>query len=87
MPPAQRQAYLKICDEQLFKNYGEPYDVASTIFSKFETADFKPEKLRDDMTGKRIFFAKKLDVMNEEFDTYVGAMVADLIYRQHVLRS
>ena len=25
--------------------------------------------------------------MNEEFDSYMGALVADLIYRQHVLRS
>ena len=32
-------------------------------------------------------FHKKLDVMNEEFDTYVGALVADLIFRQYTLRQ
>jgi len=26
-------------------------------------------------------------VINEEFDTYVGAMVADLILKQHTLRA
>ena len=39
------------------------------------------------MTGASILFSKKLDVMNEEFDTYLGALVADLIYKQHVLRA
>ena len=39
------------------------------------------------MTQAKVFFAKKLDVMNEEFDTYLGALVADLIFKQHTLRS
>ena len=25
--------------------------------------------------------------MNDEFDTYIGAIVADLVYKQHVLRE
>ena len=63
------------------KKYGEPYDVAANIFKDFETKDFRARKLRDDLTGARVMFHKKLDVMNEEFDTYVGALVADLIFR------
>lgn len=73
--------------EQLEKNYGEPYDVAANIFKDFETKDFRSKKLRDEMCGKRVMFVKKLDVMNEEFDSYVGSLVADLIFRQHTLRS
>lgn len=63
------------------KKYGEPLDVATHIFKEFETEDYKAKKLRDDLTAQKVFFAKKLDVMNEEFDSYVGALVADLIYR------
>lgn len=79
--PTQKIAYENIMDERLAKKYGEPYDVAATIFKDFETKDFRARKLRDNLTGGRVFFHKKLDVMNEEFDTYVGALVADLIFR------
>lgn len=39
------------------------------------------------MTAQELWFGKKLDVVNEEFDAYIGALVADLILRQHVLRT
>ena len=39
------------------------------------------------MTAAAVLFSRKLDVMNEEFDTYMGALVADLIYKQHILRD
>ena len=55
--------------------------MAATIFKDFETKEFRARKLRDDLTGAKVMFHKKLDVMNEEFDTYIGAMVADLIFR------
>ena len=74
-------------DEHLAKHYGEPYDVAANIFKEFETKAYRARRLRDDLTGMKVLFAKKLDVMNEEFDTYIGAILADLIYRQHILRS
>ena len=28
-----------------------------------------------------------MDVMSEEFDSYIGALVADLIFKQHFLRT
>lgn len=76
-----------MAEEILSKHYGEPYDYASQIFKEFETKQYRSQRLRDDMTGASILFSKKLDVMNEEFDTYLGALVADLIYKQHVLRA
>ena len=85
--PAQKAAYENIQDERLEKKYGEPYDVAANIFKDFETKDFRARRLRDDLTGQRVMFHKKLDVMNEEFDTYVGSLVADLIFRQYTLRQ
>ena len=77
----QKIAYENITDERLAKKYGEPYDVAANIFKEFETKDFRARRLKDDLTGAKVLFHKKLDVMNEEFDTYVGALVADLIFR------
>ena len=74
-------------DEVLAKKYGEPIDVANAVFEEYEKDDYKSKILKVDMTGSKILFAKKLDVMNEEFDTYVGALVADLIYKQHTLRT
>ena len=76
-----------IADLHLSKQYGEPYDVAAEVFKEFETRPFRTRRLRDNMTGARVFFCKKLDVINEEFDTYVGALVADLIFKQHQLRK
>ena len=70
-----------MCDEVLEKKYGEPLDVATAVFAEFETKEYKSRKLREDMTGAHVLFAKKLDVMNEEFDTHMGALVADLIYK------
>lgn len=85
--PKEREAYEKMFEEVLSKKYGEPIDIAQHIFAEFETKDYKHKLLRNDLTAKNILFSKKLDVMNEEFDQLVGAMVADLIYKQHVLRS
>ena len=31
-------------------------------------------------------FTRKLEVMNEEFDTYIGALIADMILRQYLRR-
>ena len=87
LPLSQRDIYKKMADEVMSKKYGEPIDVATHIFREFEAPAYKCRMLRDDMTGAEILYHKKLDVMNEEFDTYIGALVADLIYKQHILRS
>ena len=86
LSPQLRKAYESMHEEVLSKKYGEPLDVATSIFKEFETKAYKAERLRDDLTGNQVLFAKKLDVMNEEFDTHIGAIVADLIFRQHTLR-
>ena len=44
-------------------------------------------RVRDNLTEKRVMFTKKLEVMNDEFDTYIGALVADLIFKQHLQRK
>ena len=66
------------------KKNGEPLDVATHIFSEFETKDYKAPRVRDNLTGARVMFTKKLEVMNEEFDTYIGALVADMIFKQYL---
>ena len=43
--------------------------------------------MRDNYTGARIFFTKKLEVMNDEFDTYIGALIADMIFKQYLKRK
>ena len=67
--------------EHVSKKNGEPLDVATNIFSEFETKIFKAPRVRDNITGKRVLFTKKLEVMNEEFDTYIGALIADMIFK------
>ena len=81
LPPGQRKAYEAMCEEVLSQKYGEPLDVAKAVFAEFETDEFKSGVLKTDMTAAHILFAKKLDVMNDEFDTHVGALVADLIFK------
>lgn len=39
------------------------------------------------MTAQKLLFTKKLDVINDEFDNYIGALVADQIFKSHILRS
>ena len=39
------------------------------------------------MAGKRIMFPRKLEKLNDEFDTWAGALVADLIFKQHIMRG
>ena len=48
---------------------------------------YKSDKLKVEMTSDKLWFGKKLDVINEEFDAYIGAAVADLILKQHTLRE
>ena len=55
--------------------------MATNIFSEFETKDYKAPRVRDNITGARVLFTKKLEVMNEEFDTYIGALIADMIFK------
>ena len=55
-------------NEHVSKKNGEPLDVATNIFSEFETKDYKAPRVRDNITGARVLFTKKLEVMNEEFD-------------------
>lgn len=62
-------------------------DVATNIFSEFETKDYKAPRVRDNITGARVLFTKKLEVMNEEFDTYIGALIADTIFKQYLQRK
>ena len=73
--------------EHVSKKNGEPLDVATNIFSEFETKIFKAPRVRDNITGKRVLFTKKLEVMNEEFDTYIGALIADMIFKQYLQRK
>ena len=70
-----------MADEVVGKKFGEPLDVATHIFREFETKAYKCKMLRDELTGADVLFHKKLNVMNEEFDTYIGALVAELIYK------
>lgn len=39
------------------------------------------------MTAQKLWFAQKLNVINDEFDSYIGALVASLVLKQHCLRS
>ena len=62
-------------------------DVATTIFKEFETEDYKVPCVKDNLTGARVLFTKKLEVMNDEFDSYIGALVADMIFKQYLQRK
>ncbi len=44
-------AYEQMETEVLSKKYGEPLDIATHIFKKFETEDFKHKLLRNDLTS------------------------------------
>lgn len=87
LPPSQKKAYDVMCKEVIAKMYGEPLDIASAVFTEFEKPEYKSGHFKTDMTGAHILFAKKMDVMNDEFDAHMGALVADLIFKQHTLRS
>ena len=57
------------------------------MFKEYETKEFKVPRVRDNKTAARVMFTRKLEVMNEEFDTYIGALIADLILRQYLRRE
>ena len=87
LPFAEKLSYEKMLDENIGKKFGEPYDIAAEIFREFEGKPFRSKQLRHNLTAARVLFSKKLDVMNDEFDTFIGALVADLIYKQHLMRG
>ena len=62
-------------------------DVAENIFKEFETKAYDSDKLKINMTAKKLWFDRKLEVMNDEFDSYIGALVASLVLKQHSLRA
>ena len=62
-------------------------DAATSKFSHYEKKEYRSERLRTNLTGARVLFSRKLDIMNEEFDTYIGALLADLIFKNAVVRS
>lgn len=43
--------------------------------------------MKVNLTTEKLWFAQKLDAINEEFDSYIGALIARLVLKQHTLRS
>ena len=87
LPPVQRAAFEAMYDKVLSKKHGEPLDVAENIFKEYQTKEYDSDKLRINMTTKKLWFDRKLEVMNDEFDSYIGALVASLVLKQHCLRA
>ena len=85
LPRKQRKAYMKMVEHSIDKIYGEPLEFANKVFEGFETSDFKSKRLREDLCHRNILFNKKLDVMNDEFDEFIGALVAQLIFQQCII--
>ena len=67
---------MKMVENSIEKIYGEPLEFANKVFENFDTSSFRSKRLREDLCHKNILFNKKLDVMNDEFDEFVGALVA-----------
>ena len=80
LPRKQKKAYLKMLENSIEKKFGEPLDMATKVFQDFETKDFKAKRLREDLCHRNVIFNKKLDVMNDEFDEFIAALVAQLIF-------
>ena len=80
----QKASYDNLQSEHIAKRYGEPLDVATTIFKDYQTKQFNVKRVKNNYVGQRVMFTKKLEVMNDEFDTYIGALVADLMFKQHL---
>ena len=76
---------MKMVENSISKIYGEPLEFANKVFENFETDDFRSRRLQEDLCHKNILFNKKLDVMNDEFDEYIGALVAQLMFQQVVI--
>ena len=85
LPAKQRSAYLKMVEGSIDRKYGDPLDFAEEIFKPFEGENFKSKRLREDLCHRNVLFNKKLDVMNDEFDDHIAALVAQLIFQQVVL--
>ena len=76
---------MRMVEHSIDKIYGEPLEFANRVFEGFETSDFKSKRLREDIVHRNILFNKKLDVMNDEFDEFIGALVAQLIFQQCII--
>ena len=80
LPTKQRKAYSKMVDNAIGRSHGEPLEFAHKVFEGIESKDFETRPLREDLVYRNMVFSKKLDVMNDEFDEYIGALVAQLIF-------
>ena len=76
LPRKQRKAYLKMVESTIEQKHGEPLDFANEVFKAFEGKDFRSKRLREDLCHRNVLFNKKLDVMNDEFDELIAALVA-----------
>jgi hypothetical protein len=82
-----QKKYKKLVDEKIENLLGDPLTIAQEMLAPFETPAFKSEKLVNDLYHKNVLFHKKLDVINSEFDEMIAALVAQLIFKQHVVNE
>ena len=87
LPAKQKEAYDKMVENAIGRAHGEPLEFADKVFEGIESRDFDVRPLREDLVYRNMVFSKKLDVMNDEFDEYIGALVAQLIFQQVVINE
>ena len=56
------------------------YDTVQRMFGSYQEMQFKNNKVRCDLYANRVVFLSKLDQMNSEFDSTIGAGCANLMY-------
>ena len=63
-------------ENSIEKKYSDPLDFANAVFKDFERDGHRAGRLKEDICYRNMLFNKKLDVMNDEFDEFIAALVA-----------
>lgn len=66
---------------------GQALEVANKVLEPLDPDTFKYQLLKDDLMHQNMFYHKKLDVINMEFDGKIAALVAQLLFKQSIVES
>ena len=77
---AAKASYDRIMKDNM--EVKDVYDTVQKMFGMYQDIRFKNHKATCDLYGNRVIFLSKLEQMNSEFDSTIGACCANLMYQQ-----
>ena len=74
-------------DEVLGQKYGDPFKVAQDMFKHLDTPELQDPNINFFKMQLRTLFSTKMDVINDEFDDYLAALVAQNMFEEYIRRE